>query len=55
MTAGALLEDRTACLAAGMDLYLTKPIRMNELSDALTRVRSDALALQPSSPHVLAG
>jgi len=40
MTAGAMVEDRNACAAAGMDLYLTKPIRTNELSAALNQVRS---------------
>ena len=37
MTANAMAEDREACLAAGMDDYLAKPIRTEELTAALDR------------------
>jgi CheY-like chemotaxis protein/HPt (histidine-containing phosphotransfer) domain-containing protein len=37
MTANAMQEDRAACLAAGMDEYLAKPIRVPELQAALER------------------
>nr|WP_281386008.1 response regulator [Nocardioides luti] len=38
MTAGALFEDVEASLAAGMDDHLAKPVRADELADALRRV-----------------
>jgi len=36
MTANAMVEDRDACTAAGMDSYLTKPFRVQELRAALS-------------------
>ncbi|HEV8500918.1 MAG TPA: GAF domain-containing protein [Casimicrobiaceae bacterium] len=39
MTANAMQGDRDMCLAAGMDDYLTKPIRVDRLVDALKRVQ----------------
>jgi iron complex outermembrane recepter protein len=37
MTAHAMVGDRERCLAAGMDDYITKPIRPDELSNLLAR------------------
>ncbi len=38
MTANAMLGDRETCLSAGMDDYVTKPIRINELAEALKKI-----------------
>jgi signal transduction histidine kinase/DNA-binding response OmpR family regulator len=43
MTANAMQGDRDACIGAGMDDYITKPIRVDQLIEALnnTRARQD--------------
>lgn len=41
MTARALEGDREACLEAGMDDYLTKPLRKQELVESLARLLHD--------------
>jgi PAS domain S-box-containing protein len=38
MTASALVEDRDACAAAGMDSYLSKPVRAQDLATLLAAV-----------------
>jgi len=47
MTANATQGDREACLAAGMDDYVTKPIRVDELVAALTRTEPRREAKEP--------
>jgi PAS domain S-box-containing protein len=42
MTAHAMVGDKERCLEAGMDDYITKPIRIEELSDLLKRYSSVA-------------
>jgi CheY-like chemotaxis protein len=35
MTAGAMAEDREKCIQAGMDSYLSKPVRADQLRETI--------------------
>jgi len=63
MTAHASVRDRERCLQAGMDGFVTKPVRRNRLSQAITdhlHPAADATAetaistAPPQSPHAAA-
>jgi CheY-like chemotaxis protein len=50
LTASAMASDQARCLAVGMDDYVTKPIRMEQLAEVLARLvplDQDGLAADP--------
>ena len=52
MTAHAMEGDRERCLAAGMDGYISKPVRAQELMDALAKLDNSAPGVKaPITPE----
>src|SRR4029077_10494374 len=50
MTAGAMPGDRDKCIAAGMDDYLAKPVRPEDIRSLIERWASAAKNHQPKTP-----
>lgn len=50
LTANAMTGDREKCIQAGMDDYITKPLRKEELSGALARAGSHRESTPPAIP-----
>ena len=54
MTANAMESDRQLCMEAGMDDYLSKPIRSNELQEMLRRIPTFAIGTHAIATHAVA-
>jgi CheY-like chemotaxis protein len=49
LTAHAMERDRERCLASGVDAYLPKPIRMEELAATIAELSRKSQMLSPVS------
>ena len=47
MTANAMMEDRESCMAAGMDDFVAKPVRFEDLHGALAKAMQNRLEAIP--------
>ena len=47
MTANAMMEDRKSCMAAGMDDFVAKPVRFEDLHGALAKAMQNRLEAIP--------
>ncbi len=52
LTANAMQGDREMCLAAGMDDYITKPVKMHEIAAAIRR-QFGPRDTKPAAPQVI--
>jgi len=53
MTANAMLGDRQLCLEAGMDDYISKPVRLEELASALQKCHKSPELIVPKPTSVI--